>query len=144
TVWFGQRPLLSSIVRGAYPIAEFPPLRKAGESAPLAGERPAKSLSEKLISECSAASSRAPGGPCDACSTLRRGGRNRGLIEHERQIVRVCIIQKYAGPFIEHIGVEIIGLEQRNASFPLRLFGLEAVELRIQRRHLPLHILLRL
>ncbi len=62
-------------------------------------------------------------------------------VKHQRQIVRVGVVEKRPGAFIQHIGIEIIGLQQRNTPFPLRLFGLEAIELSGERRHLPFDVL---
>ncbi len=42
-------------------------------------------------------------------------------IVHQGQIVGVDIIEQRAGALVEHIGVDVVGLEQRNAPLPLRV-----------------------
>ena len=58
-------------------------------------------------------------------------------IVHQRQIVGVDIIEQRAGAFVEHVGIDIVGLKQRNAPVPLRMFDLETVEFGGERRRLP-------
>ena len=65
----------------------------------------------------------------------RRRSRMMGLrIVHQGQIVGVDIVEQRAGPFVEHVRIDGVGLEQRDAAFPLRMFELETVELGGERR----------
>ena len=55
--------------------------------------------------------------------------------------MRVGIIEKRAHTFVQHVRIEIVRFEECDTSFPLRLFGLKAIELGGERRHLPFDVL---
>jgi hypothetical protein len=75
-----------------------------------------------------------------ALASRRRGGASDPNVQ--RQVVGADIVEQRAGAFVEHVGIDIFGLEQVDAALPLRALDLQMVQLRRQRRHLAVDILL--
>ena len=68
--------------------------------------------------------------------TLRRGGtrdrtrdRARDRPEHHGQVVRIGVVEQRARPLVEHVGIDAVRLEERDAALPTLALGLGKFEL---------------
>src|SRR5580704_16098612 len=75
-------------------------------------------------------------------SRLRWVGRRRPpRTVHQGEIARRNVIEQGAGLFVEHVGIELAGAQQRHPALPLRPVELELVELGRQSRDLAVDVL---
>ena len=54
------------------------------------------------------------------------------MTDQHRDIARIGIVEKLPGAFVEHVGVEAVGLQESDAALPSRAFGLGGVEFALE------------
>ena len=54
------------------------------------------------------------------------------MTDQHRDIARIGIVEKLPGAFVEHVGVEAVGLQESDAALPARAFGLGGVEFALE------------
>src|SRR5712691_2851160 len=65
-----------------------------------------------------------------------------GLLEPQRQLAGVDVVEQRPGALVEHVGVEAVRFQQRDAPLPAGALGLERGELTAELRDLLVEVLL--
>src|SRR3954470_524866 len=64
------------------------------------------------------------------CAGNANGGRApRLFLQHQREVARVQVVEHRAGALIEHVGIEIVGAEQRDLALEPNPFCARALDL---------------
>src|ERR1700722_1278458 len=75
---------------------------------------------------------RVRGGPShilNPAAAEARGARPSTMPDQHRDVARIGIVEKLPGPLVEHVGVDAVGLQERDAALPARAFGLGGIQL---------------
>ena len=54
------------------------------------------------------------------------------MTDQHRDIARIGIVEKLPGAFVEHVGVDAVGLQESDAVLPASAFGLGGVEFALE------------
>ena len=87
--------------------------------------------------------SAAGGDPCPTWRAFPAGSRPIPVPDQHRDIARIGIVEELPGALVEHVGVDAVGSQKRDAVLPAYALGARGVELAREVGNARLEVLLR-